>query len=256
MYKLIQPAKAGCIFVKLKSLNMKAKTFCYLAIFIFVLSNLSYSQSTDSGFPKTKSKSCYEIMKEQSGDEQKSNFVLSLSGGFAGIFEKTTRPNGFNIQADILYPVSKYLALNLGINLTQFPEFHYSYVSQINDSIYNNIDGNEGNLTIINFTPGLTFGIIEAESKLNYYLTAGFTFGISTISSGNSKSHFTNNAYQERIFSYGTESIYIYGGYISGRLSYKISNHFRIYTEPSIFSSWKLSGESNYHINGGISLNL
>jgi len=235
---------------------MKSKTFCYLAIFIFVLSNFSYSQSTDSGFPKTKSKSCYEIMKEQQECGQKSNLVLSLSGGFAGLFEKTTRPNGFNIQADVLYPVSEYLALNLGINVTQFPEFHYSSVSKINDTIYNTLDGNEGNLTLINFIPGLSFGILRNESKWNYYLTAGFTFGISRISSGNLKSYFTNNAYQGKTYSYESESIYIYGGYISGRLSYRISNQFRIFTEPSIISRWKLGGESTYNINGGISLNL
>ena len=120
---------------------MKAKTFCSLAVLISLLSTVSFSQSIDFNAPKIKGKACYEITKEQSSSEKKSNLVLSLSGGYAGLFNESSRPNGFNIQADVLYPISEYFALNISINYTQFPGYHYDeyevkYNGAINDTVY------------------------------------------------------------------------------------------------------------------------
>ena len=93
------------------------------------------------------------MMKEQSGNE-KSNLVLSLSGGYAGLFKESGRPNGFNIQADLLYPVSEYFALNIGINYTQLPGYHYDeyevkYNSAINDTVYTHYFGDYSTISHI-----------------------------------------------------------------------------------------------------------
>jgi hypothetical protein len=230
---------------------MKAKTFCCLAVLIFLLSNLSYSQSTDSGFPK--SKSCYATMKELSGDEQKSNLVLSLSGGYAGLFKESSRPNGFNIQADLLYPVSKFFAMNFSFNYVQFPGYRTQSRIQINDSTINTLTANRGVLYHINMTSGISFGNINRDSKLNYYLTAGLGIGYSILGNSINSNSINNSVFSE--VKYKTETIFIIGAFTSGRFSYKIAEKYRIFIEPSVYT-WTLDGEDNYHINGGISINL
>jgi len=235
---------------------MKAKTFCSLAVLISLLSTFSYSQSADSNAPKTKSKSCYEIMKEQSVDGQKSKLVFSLSGGYAGLFKESSRPNGFNIQADVLYPVSEYFALNLGVNFSQFMGYHYEYNTNIYDTVYEKGIGDVGKITQINLMPGMSFGNINGNSKINYYITAGLSLGLCRHGIGNDfiTSNFSGlNTYSG---THGPNYYFDYGVFASGRISYKVSDRFGIFVEPTAFSDWKDSEESNYRINGGISLNL
>jgi len=62
---------------------MRTKTFVCFAMLITFISTLSFSQSADSNSPKTKGKSCYEIVKSQTDN---SDFVLSIGGGFTGLF--------------------------------------------------------------------------------------------------------------------------------------------------------------------------
>jgi len=238
---------------------MKAKTFCSLAILISLLSNLSYSQFTDSNFPRTKSKACYEITKEHQESELKSNLVLSIGGGFAGLFKETNRPNGFNIQADVLYPVSEYFAFNLGLGFTQFPGFHFDYSDVIysgNDTIYSRIYGDNPITSFVYFTPGVSFGNVSRNSKLNYYITAGFTVGISRDGQGYFNYTNTFNVPQNQSSTVEPSYDFNLGGFVSGRISCKASDKLNVFIEPSAFSNWSDSYFSNYHINGGISLNL
>jgi hypothetical protein len=196
----------------------------------------------------------------QSLKQEKSSATFSLGAGFAGLFKETSRPNGFNIQADILYPVSEYFALNIGINYTQFPGYHYDYSdihynSVINDTVYTRYFGDYSTISHIQFTPGVSFGNITRESKFNYYLTAGLTIGINREGKGILN---MTSTYSVQNNSLTIEPSYHFnlGGFISGRISYKVSDKFNIYIEPSAFSNWSDSYFSNYHINGGISLNL
>jgi hypothetical protein len=228
---------------------MKAKTFCSLAVLIILLSTISYSQTLDA--PKIKGKACYDLMKEQS-ECDKSNIVLSIGGGFAGLFEKRGRPNGFNIQADLLYPVSKYFALNIGLNFVRFPESINKYSFIINDSI-NTSTGNNGILYHVNIAPGISFGNISRDSKFNYYITAGFGFGYSILGERTYYKSINNSVISEE--TYKAEASSNFGIFSSGRFSYRIANKYNVYIEPSVYG-WSMSGESNYHINGGISLNL
>jgi hypothetical protein len=240
-------------FVKLKSLNMKAKAFCSLAVLITLLSTISYSQTTNT--PKTKGKTCYELMKEQSGCE-KSNLVLSLSGGYSVLFRDTGYPNGFNIQADVLYPLSESFAFNLGVNFSQFPGYHYEFNHKLNDTFYVKGYGNIEKLTQINLMPGVSFGNLNSNSKFNYYITAGISLGL--CSNGIASDYNTTNSPNVVIIppSYGLKYYVDFGVFASGRISYKVSDRFRIFLEPTAFSDWKESYESNLRINGGISLNL
>lgn len=245
-------------FVKLKSLNMKAKTFCSLAVLILLLSTISYSQTTDA--PKIKGKACYDLMKEQSSCGKKQDLVLSLSGGYAGLFKETSRPNGFNIQADALYPISDNFALNIGINYTQFPGYHYDeyevkYNSAINDTVYTHYFGDYSAITHIQFTPGVSFGNINRYSKFNYFVTAGLTIGINREGKGILN---MTSTYSPQNNSLTIEPSYHFnfGAYVSGRISYKVSDKLNIFIEPSAVSNWSDNTFSNFHLNGGVSLNL
>jgi hypothetical protein len=234
---------------------MKAKTFCSLAILITLLSNSSYSQSTDSNAPKTKGKACYELMKEQSGCE-KSNIVLSLSGGYAVLFRDTGFPNGFNIQADVLYPISDNFALNLGVNFSQFLGYHYAFNVILHDTFYVKGTDNVGKFTQINLMPGVTFGKISDNSKFNYYITAGISLGLCRHAV--SSSYITTNSPSLVIIPRSLDPDYYvdFGVFASGRISYKVSDRFRIFVETTAFSDWNEGYESNLRINGGISLAL
>lgn len=233
---------------------MKAKTFCSLAVLILLLSTISYSQTDNS--PVNKNKACYEIMKEQSGNDKKSDLVLSLSGGYAVLFRDTGYPNGFNIQADVLYPISDNFALNLALNFSQFPGYHIEYNYNFYDTFYVKGYSNIEKLTQINLMPGVSFGNLNSNSKFNYYITAGISLGL--CSKGIASDYITTNSPSFVIIphSYGLKYYFDIGGFISGKISYKVSDRFRIFLEPTAFSDWKDSYESNLRINGGISLNL
>ena len=232
---------------------MKAKAFCSLAVLILLLSTISYSQTTDSLKPK--GKACYDLMKEQSECE-KSNIVLSLSGGYAVLFRDTGFPNGFNIQADVLYPISENFALNLAVNFSQFPGYHYDFNHNFYDTFYVKGYGNIEKLTQINLMPGVSFGNLNSNSKFNYYITAGISLGL--CSNGIASDYVTTNSPSAVIIppSYGLKYYVDFGVFASGRISYKVSDRFGIFLEPTAFSDWHESYESNLRINGGVSLAL
>lgn len=232
---------------------MKAKTFCSLAVLMLLLSTISYSQTLDA--PKIKGKACYDLMKEQS-EREKSNIVLSLSGGYAVLFRDTGFPNGFNIQADVLYPFSESFALNLAVNFSQFPSYHYEFNHKLNDTFYVKGSDTIGKFNQINLMPGVSFGNINSNSKFNYYITAGISLGLCRHAV--TSSYMTTN--YPNLVSYpppNTPQYYIdFGVFASGRISYKLTDRFGIFLEPTAFSDWHESYESNFRINGGISLNL
>ncbi len=232
---------------------MKAKAFCSLAVLILLLSTISYSQTENS--PVNKNKSCYEIMKEQSGNDKKCDLLLSLSGGYAGLFKESSRPNGFNVQADVLYTTSDYFGFNLGVNFSQFQGYQYNYNYLLHDTVYVKGNGETEKFMQINLMPAVSVGNIKNSSKFSYYITAGFSLGLCKhgIGSGTVTS---NDPALNSSSSYGPDYYFDYGGFISGRVSYKATNKISIFVEPTAFSDWKESYESNYRINGGISLNL
>ena len=227
---------------------MKAKAFCSLAVLIILLSTISYSQTLDA--PKIKGKACYDLMKEQSECEQR--MIFSLGGGYAGLFEETSRPNGFNIQADVLYPVEDYFALNLGLSLTHFPGYYFkdSYISYDMELV--NYWGDAGAINQLHILPGVSFGNFNRTNKFNYYLTAGLTLGVSRESEGT-----YNDSYLPLNVNVIKPSYdFSIGGFVSGRISYKVSDKLNIFIEPAAVSNWSDNTFSNYHINGGVSLNL
>jgi len=232
---------------------MKAKAFCSLAVLITLLSTISYSQTIDA--PKIKGKACYDLMKEQSECE-KSNIVLSLSGGYAVLFRDTGFPNGFNIQADVLYPLSESFALNLAVNFSQFLGYNYEFNHKLNDTFYVKGSDTIGKFNQINLMPGVSFGNLNSNSKFNYYITAGISLGLCRHAV--SRTYITTNAPSVVIFPRSLEPDYYvdFGVFASGRISYKVSDRFGIFLEPTAFSDWSEGYESNLRINGGISLNL
>jgi hypothetical protein len=235
---------------------MKAKAFCSLAVLILLLSTISYSQTTDA--PKIKGKACYDLMKEQSECE-KSNIVLSLSGGYAVLFRDTGYPNGFNIQADVMYPVSENFALNIGINYTRFPGYHFDYSNvayTVSDTVYSHIYGDNPITSFVYFTPGVSYGNVSRNSKFNYYVTAGFIVGISRDGRGYYNYTSTFNNSQNKSESVDPSYDFNLGGFVSARISYKVSDKLNVFIEPSAVSNWSDSYFSNYHLNGGISLIL
>lgn len=236
---------------------MRTRTFVCFAVIITFISTLSFSQSTDSNAPKIKVKSCYEIMKNQTDN---SEFVLSIGGGFTGLFNKYNRPNGFNIQTDIIYPVENYFALNIGLAFTQFPGYHYDdskvyYNTAINDTVYSRFFGDYATISLIHITPGVSFGNINMNKKLNFYLTAGLTIGIDREGQG---IHNITSTYTLENDSLTIKPSYRFklGGFVSGRISYKVSQKLNIFIEPALLSEWSDNSFSNYHINGGVSIAL
>jgi len=95
------------------------------------------------------------------------------------------------------------------------------------------------------------------NNKLNFYITAGLTLGIFREGQGyhNITSIYNNNTQNESGTtgpSYGFQM----GGFVSGRISYKISRKLNVFVESAALSDWTDNTFSNYHINGGVSLNL
>lgn len=214
---------------------MKAKTFCSLAVLILLLSTISYSQTLDA--PKS---------------EQYSEYVLSIGGGFVGFFNETKRPNGFNIQADLLYPVEDYFALNLGLSLTHFAGYYFkdSYISYDMEPV--TYWGDAGAMNQLHIIPGVSFGNFNRLNKLNYYLTAGLIIGASRESEGT----FSDSYLPLNVNVIKPSYDLSIGGFVSGRISYKVSDKLNIFIEPAAVSNWSDNTFSNFHINGGVSLNL
>lgn len=224
---------------------MNAKTFCSLAVLITLLSTISYSQTTNSITSKS---------------EQKSEYVISLGGGYVGFFSETKRPNGFNVHVDLLYPDSDYFAFNIGINYSQFPGYHYDdyvvyYNAFTNDSIHIRSYGDAATISHLQLTPGVSFGNIKINNKFNYYLTAGLTVGVNR--SGQSSYYISSShgSTQVQTGTYEPNYSFKLGGFVSGRISYKISDKLNIFIEPSALSEWSGGSDfANYHINGGVSV--
>lgn len=182
----------------------------------------------------------------------KSSPLLSLSGGYAGLFKESSRPNGFNVQADVLYPVSGNFALNLGLGFTHFSGYYFKDTYTSYDMELVTYWGDAGAINQLHFLPGVSFGNFSRLNKLNYYLTAGFALGVSRESEGTySDSYLPLNVNVTK----ASYDISI-GGFVSGRISYKVSDKLNIFIEPAAFSNWSDNAFSNYHINGGVSLAL
>lgn len=232
---------------------MKAKAFCSLAVLILLLSTISYSQTTDA--PKIKGKACYDLMKEQSECDQR--MIFSLGGGYAGYASANSKPNGFNIQADVLYPVSKSFGINIALNYVQFQGYKHTNYLKTTDSTYANSYSNPVTHNHINLLAGISYGNTDKNCLLNYYVTAGIGLGLSSQGQIYYKEFrgINNGTYEYSTETLPAESLFMAGVYASGRISIKLSHLLRFYAEPSIYT-WTISGESNYHINGGVSIAL
>jgi len=219
-------------------------------IFISMISTSLFSQT--SGNNDNLNRDIFNLSTKQSLIQEKSSATFSIGAGYAGLFKESSRPNGFNIQADLLYPVEDYFALNLGLGFTHFPGYYFkdSYISYDMEPV--TYWGDAGAMNQLHIIPGVSFGNFSRLKKLNYYLTAGLTLGVSRESEGTfSDTYLPLNGNVIK----ASYDISI-GGFVSGRISYKVSDKLNIFIEPAAFSNWSDNTFSNYHINGGISLNL
>jgi opacity protein-like surface antigen len=208
-------------------------------ILISMMSSTLFAQS--SGINGNINRDIFNLSTKQSPKQEKSSATLSIGAGYAGTATKVKRPDGFDIQLDLIFPVTTYLAINGSINYARFPR----YIDETRSTV------NNGELTYVTLTPGLSIGNFMYNDKFNYFITTGFALGLGSVG----KTIYSDfNGDTVHISSGGPADIT--GVLISGRISYKLSKQFQIYLEPSYYTVWSDDGKSNYHINGGVSLNL
>lgn len=213
-------------------------------ILISLTSTTLFAQS--SGITNNINSDIFELPTKLSLKQEKSAATISIGAGYAGTSE--ARPGGFNIQLDLIFPVTTYLAINGSFNYAGFPRYE---TTQFYGSQNGNYLIDHGELSHVTLSPGLSFGNFKHIDKFNYFITAGFTLGVATYG----KTNYTNsNGVTINTSSGGAANLI--GILLSGRVSYKISKQFQLFLEPSSYLIWSDDGESNYHINGGVSISL
>jgi hypothetical protein len=208
------------------------------------MSTTLFAQS--SGINDNINRDIFELSTKISPKQEKSSATFSIGAGYAGT--NVERPDGFNIQLDLIFPVTTYLAINGSFNYARFPRYNTTrfYGPQNGDYLIDH-----GELNHVTLSPGLSFGNFKYKDKFNYFITAGFALGLGSVG----KTIYTNmNGVTINTSSGGI--LDIIGILTSGRISYKISKQFQLFLEPSYYTVWSDDGKSNYHINGGVSLNL
>jgi hypothetical protein len=224
-------------------------------ILISLTSTTLFAQS--SGINDNINNDIIELSTKMSVNPVKSSPTFSIGAGYAGYASENGRPNGFNIQADVLYPVSKSFGINIALNYVQFQGYKHTNYLKTTDSTYANSYSNPVTHNHINLLAGISYGNTDKNCLLNYYVTAGIGLGLSSQGQIYFKEFrgINNGTYEYSTETLPAESLFMAGVYASGRISFKLSHLLRFYAEPSIYT-WTISGESNYHINGGVSLAL
>lgn len=204
------------------------------AITISLISTTLFPQS--SGNNNNANNDIIELSPTISPKQEKSDATISIGAGYAGA--SATRPGGFNIQLDLIFPVTTYLAINGSINYASFPRYTTT-------EFYGYQNGNylidHGEVNYVTLSTGLSYGNFKQIDKFNYFITTGFALGFGSYAK-------TNNIHG------GISNLF--GILLSGRVSYKISKQFQLFMEPSTYIILSDDSESNYHINGGVSIAL
>jgi len=217
-----------------------------IVILISLISSTLFSQS--SGINDNKNQDSFILSTKLSLKQDKSSATFSIGGGYAGTATKVKRTDGFDVQLDLIFPVTTYLAIYGSLNYARLPRYYttHFYGTQNGDYL---IDHGEYNY--VTLSPGLSFGNFKYKDKFNYHITVGFASGMGSIG----KTIYTKMSGVTVNTSSGG-LIGIIGLLFSGRISYKISEQFQVFLEPSSYTIWSDDGESNYHINGGMSFAL
>lgn len=204
------------------------------AITISLISTTLFSQS--SGITNNINSDIFELPTKLSLKQEKSAATFSIGAGYAVTSE--TRPGGYNIQLDLIFPVNTYLALNGSFNYARFPRY-------TSTEFYGSQNGNylvdHGEVNYVTISTGLSYGNFKQIDKINYFITTGFALGF--------------GSYAKTNYNHGGMSTLL-GILLSGRVSYKISKQFQLFLEPSTYIIMSDDSETNYHINGGVSIAL
>jgi len=219
-----------------------------IVILISLISTSLFSQSY--GINDNLNQDIFDLSTTQSLIQEKSPATFSIGAGYAGCINKSKIPDGFDVQLDLIFPVTTYLAISGSFNYARFPGYQtikfYGY--QNGDYLFDN-----GAQTNVSLSPGVSFGNFRFKDKFNYFVTAGFVIGMGT-TNGYTVTSIRNG---EVLNHENGGLLEIMGILTSGRVSYKLSRIFQVYIEPSVYNLLGTdSAGSNYHINGGVSIAL
>ena len=215
------------------------------AIFVITISLMSatlFAQS--SGINDNINRDIFEFSTQISPKQEKSSATFSIGAGYAGLTSKGSQPNGFDVQLDLIFPVTTYLAINGSFNYAGFPKYQTQSA---------NIRFDHGALTCLALSPGISFGNFRKNDKFNYFVNAGFPIGFATAERTIYTDINTGN-----VINYGHGGLRsIFGVLISGRALYKLSEIHQIFIEPAYYANFGSdSADPYFHINAGISLSL
>lgn len=214
------------------------------AIFVIIISLLSatlFAQS--SGINDNINRDIFGLSTKISPKHEKSSATFSIGAGYAGLTSKGSQPNGFDVQLDLIFPVTTYLAINGSFNYAGFPKYETSDGALI---FY------KGTQTNLNLSPGISFGNFSKNDKFNYFISAGLSL-LSETTGANSIVRISDGQILDKRNGWVNMSI---GALISGRVSYKVSKQFQLFLEPGYNTVWSDEADSYYHINGGVSIAL
>jgi hypothetical protein len=221
------------------------------AIFVILISMINtslFSQSFENN--DYINREFFNLPTKQLLIQEKSSATFSIGAGYAVNMRKSEIPDGSDVQLDLIFPVTSYLAINGSFNYAGFPKYQttkfYGYPG--GDLLFDH--GTQTNITL---SPGISFGNFRKDNKFNYFITAGFAVGFGT--SGSSSVTQINNG---QILNHESGGLLeIVGILTSGRVSYKLSQQYNVYIEPLIYALLGSdSAGSNYHINAGVSISL
>jgi len=215
-------------------------------ILISLISTISFSQSSEVN--DNINQYIFGLSTTQSVKPEKSSATFSIGAGYAGLTSNSSRPGGFDVQLDLIFPVTTYLAISGSFNYARFPGYQTTqfYGPQNGDYLIDN-----GAQTNVSLSPGVSFGNFKFKDKFNYFVTAGFVIGMGT-TNGYTVTSIRNG---EVLNHENGGLLEIMGILTSGRVSYKLSRIFQVYIEPSVYNLLGTdSAGSNYHINGGVSI--
>jgi len=182
-----------------------------IVILISLISTILFSQSSEINEFKSQKFNFYPS--KHKVKQEKSSSVFSLGIGLAGL---STQRIGFDVQTDLIFPVTTYLAINASFNYARFPKY------QTQSGI---IRYDYGVLTHLALSPCLSFGNFKLNDKFNYFVTTGFAIGFAYAERTVYTDINTGNVINSGAVNLPTT---IFGILISGRVSYKLSEMFHV----------------------------
>jgi len=166
--------------------------------------------------------------------------------------------NGFNISGDALIKTSDNFGFRFDLSyLHTFGKSYsgYSYYSSYDTSSYGSSTDYAG-LNLLSVRTGILFGSMSRNDPFNFYIYLGLGFGW-TFNSNNiyyntrTKNGVTTTSQYES----SNKDDFLFGAHTQIRLSYKVSQKYMLFVEPSI-QYWSTNIERIYGINSGITFLL